>query len=126
MFAAHIRRPRQAVPQLALSLQTHLVFSCAVEILRKVLLPPTTDDHHPKTTVARSRQVCIQFGVEVLLVSVYLRGKDVCMCTRPILLPEAPMPPEATLAEPVRTSESHPKRGLLAATTRPNTAAKRA
>jgi hypothetical protein len=48
--------------------------------------------------VARSRQVCINWVVEALLVAIYLtEKKDVYIHIRPTLLPEATSLPKATL-----------------------------
>jgi hypothetical protein len=51
--------------------------------------------------------------VVALLVSVYLRGKNVYMYSQPPLLPEATLPPGTCLAEYVQTSDEQPKCGLL-------------
>jgi hypothetical protein len=46
--------------------------------------------------VARSRQVCINWVVEALLVAIYLEGKNAYMHIQPALVPEATSLPEAT------------------------------
>jgi hypothetical protein len=51
--------------------------------------------------VARSRQVCINWVVEALLIAIYLtEKKDVYIHIRPTLSPEANLPPGACPAEP--------------------------
>jgi hypothetical protein len=53
------------------------------------------------STVARSRQVCINWVVEALLEAIYLtEKKDVYIRIRPTLSPEANLPPGAYPAEP--------------------------